>query len=69
MALKGKKQIVGMESRLGVGRGMRRRGSGMDGESGVGKCQLLCLEWVSNGVLLYSTRNYVQSFGLEHDGR
>ena len=31
--------------------------------------KLLHLEWISNGVLLYSTRNYVQSLGLEHDGR
>ena len=46
-----------------------RGGSGMDGEFGVGGYKLLHLEWVSNGALLYSTGNDVQSFGLEHDGR
>ena len=42
---------------------------GMDREFGVGGCKLLHLEWISNGVLLYSTGNYVQSLGLEQDGR
>ena len=31
--------------------------SGMDLESGVGRCKLLHLEWISNEVLLYSTGN------------
>ena len=44
-------------------------GSGMDWEFGVGKCNLLHLEWVSNEVLLCSTGNCVQSLGVEHDGR
>ena len=25
-------------------------------------------EWISNEVLLYSTRNYIQSLGIDHDG-
>ena len=33
------------------------RGSGMDGELGVGGCKLLHLEWMGNGVLLYSKGN------------
>ena len=41
-------------------------GSGMDGEFGIGRCKLLHLEWISKAVLLYSTRNYIQSLGLEH---
>ena len=44
-------------------------GSGMDGEFGVGRCKLLHLEWIGNEVLLYSTGNYIQSLGIEHDGR
>ena len=44
------------------------RGSGMEGEFGVGRGKLLH-EWISNEVLLYSTGNCVQSLGLEHDGR
>lgn len=29
----------------------------------VGRCKRLCLEWVSNGVVLDSTGNYIQSLG------
>ena len=43
-------------------------GSGMDGEFGVSRCKLLHLEWISNEVLLYSTGNYIQSLGIEHNG-
>ena len=43
-------------------------GNEMD-EFGVGRCKLLHSEWISSGVLLYSTGNYVQSLGVEHDGR
>ena len=41
----------------------------MDREFRVGRCKLLHLEWISNMVLLYSTENYIQSLGIEHDGR
>ena len=41
--------------------------SGMDGELGVGRCTLLQLEQITDGVLMYSTGNYVQPLGLEHD--
>ena len=44
-------------------------GSGMDWEFGVSRCKPLHLEWMSNRVLLDSTGNYIQSFGIEHDGR
>ena len=47
----------------------RWKGSEMVGVFGVGRCKLLHLEWISNGVLQYSTGNHVQSLGLEHDGR
>ena len=33
----------------------------MDWEFGVGRCKLFYLEWLSNGVLLDFTGNYVQS--------
>ena len=48
---------------------------GMDGEFGVCRCKLLhtCrllhLEWISNGVFLYSPGNCVQYLGLKHDRR
>ena len=36
-------------------------GSGMDWESGVGKCKLLHLEWMGNAILLHSTGNYISN--------
>ena len=36
-------------------------GSGVDGEFGVSRYKLLHLEWISNGILLYSIGNYVQT--------
>ena len=44
-------------------------GSGLDGAFRGGRYKLLHLDWISNEVLLYSTGNYVQSLGLEHDVR
>ena len=41
----------------------------MDWEVGVGRCKLLYLEWIGNEVGLYSAGNYIQSLGIEHDGR
>ena len=40
----------------------------MDWEFGVVRGKRLHLEWMGNEVLLYSTGNCVQSFGIEHDG-
>ena len=40
----------------------------MDGEFGIGRGKLLYLEWISNEILLYSTGDFVQSLGIEHDG-
>ena len=42
-------------------------GNGMDWEFGVNRCKLLPLEWISNGILLYSTGNYVWPLVIEHD--
>ena len=48
----------------------RRKGRERDEQGfGVGRCKLLHLEWMSNEVLLYSTGNYTQSLGIEHDVR
>ena len=44
-------------------------GRGMDWEFGVGICTLLHLKWINNKVLLYSTGNYIQSFGINHNGK
>ena len=40
----------------------------MDKEFGLGKCGLLHLEWISNGVLLDGTGDCVQSLRLEQGG-
>ena len=40
----------------------------MDWEFGVNRCKLLPLEWISNEILLYSTRKYIESLMMEHDG-
>ena len=52
----------------GKGKEKRGGGSGMDWESGVSRCKLLDLEWISNEVLLYSTGNYIKSLVMEQDG-
>ena len=46
-----------------------RGGSGMDGEFGLSTCKLLYSEWISNEVLVDSTGNYIQSLGIDQDGR
>jgi len=43
-------------------------GSGMDWEFGVSRCKLLQLERI-NKILLYSTGKYIQSHGINHDGK
>ena len=52
-------------SRLTIFKG----GNGMDWESGVSRCKLVHLEWISNKVLLYNTGSYIQSLEIDHDGR
>ena len=42
-------------------------GTGRDWEFGVNRCKLLPLEWISNGILLYNTGNYIWSLVMEHD--
>ena len=55
-------QICGCQGGGGGG------GSGIDWESGVHRCKLLPLKWISNEILLYSIGNYSQSLMMEHDG-
>ena len=52
---------VGSYSQNGVG------WSGL--EVWVSTCKLLPLEGISNGVLMYSAGNYIQSLRIDHDGR
>ena len=44
-------------------------GSGIDWEFGVSRRKLLHLEWINNKTLLYSTGNYIQSLGINHNGK
>ena len=44
-------------------------GSRIDSESGVSRCKLLYLERINNKALLYSSGNYIQSSGIDHDGK
>ena len=54
-------KLMDLENRLVVAKGE-------DWESGVNKCKLLHLEYISNEILLYSTGNYIYSLMMEHDG-
>ena len=38
-------------------------------DPGISRCTLLHLEWINNKLLLYSTRNYIQSPGINHNGK
>ena len=40
---------------------------GMDWESGVSRYKLLHIEWTDNKVLVYSTGNYIQCPGINHN--
>ena len=51
-----------IENRLVVA---RRKRNGL--EFGVSRCKQLHLEWLSNRFPLYSTGNYIQFLGSEHD--
>ena len=67
MNLSTEKKLMDLENRLVVAKreGDGVGGTGRDWEFGVNKCKLLRLEWISNGILLYSTRNYVWSLVME----
>ena len=49
--------------------GCQGGGSEMDWDTGISRYKPFHLEWISNEILLYSTGNYIQSPGIEHDGR
>ena len=44
-------------------------GGGMDWEFRVSRCKVLHIEWINNKVLLYSTGNYIQYPGINHNGK
>ena len=46
-----------------------REGSGINYKFGVSRSKLLHLEWIISEILLCSRVNYIQFFGINHDGR
>ena len=60
MNLSTEKKVMDLEDRLVFAKG-EEEGVGIDWEFGVNRCKLLPLGWISNGILLYSTGNYVWS--------
>ena len=44
-------------------------GSGKAWEFGASRCKLLHLEWINNEVRLFNTGNYIQSPGIDCDGK
>ena len=66
--LQNRNRLTDIEKRLVVIKG-EGGGNGMDREFGVSRCKLLHLECINNKVLLYGTGNYIQSLGIESDGR
>ena len=66
MNISTEKKLMDLENRLVIGKGEEE--GVMNWESGVNRCKLLHLEWLSNEILLYSTGNYIQSLVMEHDG-
>ena len=66
--LQNRNRLTDIENRLVVAEG-EGEGRGMGWEFGVGRCKLLHLEWINYKVLLYSTANYMQSPGIDHNGK
>ena len=56
-----------IENRLIVAKG-EGGGGGMDWEFGISRHKLLYIKWI-NKVLLYSTGNYIQYPGINHNGK
>ena len=66
--MKNRNRLTDIENKLVVTEG-DRGGSGMNWEYGVGRGKLSHLEWISIEVILCSTGNYIQSLGINQDGR
>ena len=58
----------GTENRLVVAKG-EGGGRGQEWEFGISRCKLVYIEWINNKVLPYSTGNYIQSPGINHNGK
>ena len=56
-----------LENRLVVAKA--RGGEGNNWEFGISRCKLVCIGWINNKVLLYSTGNYIQYPVIDHNGK
>ena len=65
--LPNRNRLTDTEIRLVVAKGEGGRRRVMDWEFEVDIRKLLLSEWMNNKVLLYSTGNYIQSPGINHD--
>ena len=61
-------KIMDVENRLVVVKG-EEAGQGMEWEVRVSRFKLLCIEWINNKVLLYSTEDYIQYPMVNHNGK
>ena len=59
---KHRKQTCGGQGEAGGRRGV-------EWEFGVSRNKLLYINWINNKILLYSTGNYIQSSGINHNGK
>ena len=66
--LQNRNRLTDIENRLMVAKG-EGGGSGTDWEFEVIMYKLLHLVWMNNKVLPYSTGTYIQSLGIDHDGK
>ena len=66
LSMKQKQSHRHREQTCGCQRGGR---VGRDWELGVSRCKLLHTEQINNMVLLHSTGNYIQSPGINHNGK
>ena len=62
------KQTQGYREHTVVAKG-EEAGRGTDWEFQISRCKLLCLGWINNKVLLYSTGNYIQYPVINHNGK
>ena len=65
--LQNRKRLTDIENRLVVAKW--GGGKGKDWEFGVSRWKLLCIEWIDNKVLLYSTGNYTEYPVINHNGK
>ena len=66
--LQNRRRPTNIENRLVVPKG-KGEGRGVYWELGVSRYKLLHSEKINNKVLLYSTGNYIQCPGIDHDGK